>query len=79
MTKVPKREKKKRSAADTVTSPAASGPAGSHFEGSPLLTQSDLAASKWDAVLITSLDDLNEMEEWLRDLDVPEKKVWRLA
>ena len=33
MTKAPKRERKKRPAVGTVTSPAARGPAGSHFEG----------------------------------------------
>jgi DNA-binding MarR family transcriptional regulator len=34
---------------------------------------------EWDGMLITALEDLEEVERQLRDSGVPEEKIWRLT
>jgi DNA-binding MarR family transcriptional regulator len=52
---------------------------GSRFQGLPLIQGHDLQEMDWDGVLITALDELDEVEAQLRDLGLPEERIWRLA
>jgi DNA-binding MarR family transcriptional regulator len=45
----------------------------------PYWQEEDLNTLQWDGVLITALDELDEVEAQLREWKVPEKKIWRLS
>jgi DNA-binding MarR family transcriptional regulator len=51
---------------------------GARFNGLPLLQGEDMRDEEWDGVLITALEDLDEVEAQLRDWGLPEEKIWRL-
>ena len=52
---------------------------GKAFNGVPLMSEEELKSLQVDAVLVTELDDLDATDRRLRDLGVPESKVWRLS
>jgi len=49
------------------------------FEGLPVIQWSDLQEIAWDGVLITALDELEEVEARLSDLGLPEERIWLLS
>lgn len=52
---------------------------GTDFNGTPVLRTAELPEEGWDGVLITALDGLDTVEAELRDLGVPEERIWRLS
>ena len=49
------------------------------FGGVALVPEDGLDSPAWDGVLITALNDLDGADSRLRELEVPESKVWRLS
>ena len=49
------------------------------FDGVPVLQEEDLKVLEWDGLLITALEDLEELEEDLGAMELPDKKIWQLA
>ena len=52
---------------------------GDAFGGIPLVAEDTLDSPDWDGVLVTGLNDLDEADRRLRELGVPESKVWHLS
>ena len=50
----------------------------SEFAGLPLLKPDDLSHMAWDGVLVTALDDLDEVDSRLEAMTIPKEKVWHL-
>ena len=48
------------------------------FEAIPTITGEGLNSLVWDGVLITDLGDLDGVDQRLRELGIPESKVWHL-
>lgn len=51
---------------------------GNSFNNLPLLQCSSLGEIEWDGLLITALDDVDEVEVELRDWGIIEDRIWRL-
>ena len=49
------------------------------FEGVPLVQGEDLRVMEWDGVLISALNDLEQVEAELCDWGLPNERIWRLA
>ena len=49
------------------------------FNDAPVVAASALSLLKWDAVLVTALDDLDTVDRELAGLGLPTEKVWRLS
>ena len=47
--------------------------------GVALVQAEELDTLEWDGVLITALEELEEVEAELRDWGLPEEKIWRLS
>ena len=41
--------------------------------------KADLMESEWDGIMITALEELEEVETQLRNLGLPEDRIWRLS
>jgi DNA-binding MarR family transcriptional regulator len=55
------------------------GYAGSEFNGVQMVGKDALNELEWDGVLITALENLDEVGVKLRQMGIPEEKVWTLA
>ena len=51
---------------------------GDVFSGVLRVAEQELTSLRWDGVLITALNDLDNADVRLRELGVPESKVWHL-
>jgi DNA-binding MarR family transcriptional regulator len=49
------------------------------FDGLLVLQGEDLGGLQWDGMLITALEELEEVESQLRDWGLPEEQIWRLS
>jgi hypothetical protein len=52
---------------------------GSEFNGVQMVGKGALNELEWDGVLITALENLEEVGVKLRQMGIPEEKVWTLA
>ena len=52
---------------------------GAEFNGVPLIAPKELTELEWDGMLITALDDLDVVDHRLREMHLPETKVWRVS
>lgn len=48
------------------------------FHNMPIWDEHDLREIKWDGVLITALEALEQVEAQLCDIGLPEERIWRL-
>ena len=55
------------------------GYAGSEFNGVQMVGKDALNELEWDGVLITALENLEEVGVKLRQMGIREEKVWTLA
>jgi len=55
------------------------GYAGKVFRGVRVLRGEELSGCAWDGVLITALDDLEQVDARLREMGLSEERVWRLS
>jgi len=55
------------------------GYANDKYAGLPVLQVEQLKQVAWDGLLITSLEELDEVEAQLRDWGLPDERIWRLA
>ena len=51
---------------------------GDEFNGTQGVRKEDLKEMSWDGVLVTTLEDLEDVEEQLRCLGIPKEDVWLL-
>ena len=51
----------------------------SEFGGVPVVKASGLQELEWDGVLITSLDDLDVVDDQLAHIGIDSSRVWRLS
>jgi len=49
------------------------------YEGVPVIEESALGELQWDGILITALDDVEEVDRRLRAIGFPDEKVWHLS
>ena len=47
--------------------------------GARVIWPAQLAELEWDGVLITTLDDLDGVDDLVTAMGLPEQKVWRLS
>ena len=52
---------------------------GTDFSGTPVLDESGMKRIECDGILITALDDFDELELRLGQMKLPESKIWRLS
>ena len=52
---------------------------GRNFSGAPILTESGLRQINWDGMLITALEDFDDLESRLAQMNLPESMIWRLS
>ena len=52
---------------------------GKEFHGVPVLRGADPAGCGWDGMLITALEELEQVEARPRELGVSGEQIWRLS
>ena len=48
------------------------------FRGAPVVAAEEVCGLSWDGVLVTGLDEPDEVDGRLEQLGVPASRVWRL-
>jgi DNA-binding MarR family transcriptional regulator len=56
-----------------------SGHSGGDFYSVPVSVSADLQDNGWDAILITTLDEPDQVDEELAGLGIPREAIWRLT